>query len=45
MLGELRAGEHALIHAAASGVGIDAIQLARLFGAYVPPGRARRCSD
>jgi NADPH:quinone reductase-like Zn-dependent oxidoreductase len=45
MLGELKAGEHVLIHAAASGVGIAAIQLARLFGAYVPPAPARRRRD
>jgi NADPH:quinone reductase-like Zn-dependent oxidoreductase len=37
MLGELKAGEHVHIHAAASGVGIAAIQLVRLFGAYVSP--------
>jgi NADPH:quinone reductase-like Zn-dependent oxidoreductase len=45
LLGELKAGEHVLIHAAASGVGIAAIQLARLFGAYVPPAPTSRRSD
>lgn len=33
--GEVKSGESALVHAAASGVGIAAIQLARLYGAYV----------
>jgi hypothetical protein len=36
VLGELKAGEHVLIYAAASGVGIAAIQLARLLAACVP---------
>jgi NADPH:quinone reductase-like Zn-dependent oxidoreductase len=45
VLGELKAGEHVLIHAAASGVGIAAIQLARLFGAYVSRTLTRRRRD
>lgn len=35
MYGEIKTGEHALVHAAASGVGIAAIQLARVRGASV----------
>jgi NADPH:quinone reductase-like Zn-dependent oxidoreductase len=45
VLGELKAGDHVLIHAAASGVGIAAIPLAWLFGACVPRASARRRSD
>jgi NADPH:quinone reductase-like Zn-dependent oxidoreductase len=45
VLGELKAGEHFLIHAAASGVGIAAIQLARLFGACVSHAPTYRRSD
>jgi NADPH:quinone reductase-like Zn-dependent oxidoreductase len=37
VLGELKAGEHVLIHAAASGVGIAAIQVARLCGSRPRP--------
>jgi len=33
MIGKLQKGDHILIHAGASGVGIAAIQLARFFGA------------
>lgn len=35
MLGRLKAGERVLIHAAASGVGTAAIQIAKALGAYV----------
>ena len=35
LIGQLKRGEDVLIHAGASGVGIAAIQLARLYGAYV----------
>lgn len=50
MLGGLGAGEYALIHAGASGVGTAAIQVAREVGAHpiVTVGseeKARRCSD
>lgn len=36
MYGEVKKGEDVLVHAGASGVGLAAIHLARLYGAYVP---------
>ena len=35
LVGNIKSGDDVLIHAAASGVGIAAIQLARFYGAYV----------
>jgi len=35
LVAEIQKGDHVLVHAGASGVGIAAIQLARFLGAYV----------
>lgn len=35
VLGDIKANDNVLVHAGASGVGLSAIQLARLYGAYV----------
>lgn len=35
VIAQMKKGDDVLIHAGASGVGIAAIQLARLYGAYV----------
>lgn len=37
MYGEVKQGENVLVHAGASGVGVAAIQLARVYGALVLP--------
>lgn len=38
LIGKIQKGDHVLIHAGASGVGIAAIQLARFFGAWAYHG-------
>ena len=41
VIAEVKKGDDVLIHAGASGVGVAAIQLARLYGAYArPPARS-----
>lgn len=43
--GRLSAGEHVLVHGGSGGIGITAIQLAKIFGSYVyvTAGSARKC--
>lgn len=45
--GALKAGEHFLVHGGSSGIGVTAIQLAKLFGAkvFATAGSEKKCRD